>query len=148
VPSSRKRSPGLSAIAIILALLAVAGVLNAFIWSQLSAGLPLDAPAPLRAGVNALASPAVSVSAIFYAIAALCAAVGVWTMRAWAPLAILAWGVGALILGGAFLVQGPRMVDAPLNSLAFAFAGLGVIAVAIVAAIWLYVRRKLAHVDL
>jgi hypothetical protein len=95
-----------------------------------------------------VSSPAVSVSAIFSAIATLCAAVGVWTMRAWTPLAVLVWGVGALILGGAFVVQGPRMVDAPLNSFAFASAGLGVIAAAIVAAMWLYVRRKLAHVDL
>jgi hypothetical protein len=148
VPSSRKRPPGLSVIAIILALLAVSGVMNAFIWSQLSASLPPDAPAHLRAGVNALASPVVSASAIFYAITALCAAVGVWAMRDWAPLAILAWGVGVLILGGAVLVLSPKMVDAPLSFVAFAYAGGGAIAIAIVAATWLYVRRKIWHVDL
>jgi hypothetical protein len=66
VLNSKKRPPGLSISAAILALLAVAGFLNAFVWSQLSASLPPDAPVQLRAGVNALASPAVSASVIFY----------------------------------------------------------------------------------
>ena len=148
MPNSRKRPPGLSVIAVILSVLAVSGFLNAFIWSQLSASLPPNAPAHLRAVVQVLASPAVSASAIFYAITALCAAVGVWTMKAWAPVAILAWGVGVLILGGVFLVFGPQMVDAPLNSVAFAYAGLGALAIAIVAAAWIYVRQQVSRVDL
>ena len=148
MPNSRKRPPGLSVVAVILALLAVSGFLNAFIWSQLSASLPPDAPPHLRAAVNALASPTVTVLAILYAITALYAAVGVWKMKIWAPVAILAWGVGVLILGGTFLVLGPQMVDAPLNSAAFAYAGLGALAIAIVAATWLYVRRQVARVDL
>jgi hypothetical protein len=133
---------------VILSLLAVSGFLNAFIWSQLRSSLPPNAPAHLRAGVEALASPAVSASAILYAITALCAAVGVWKVRAWAPLAILAWGVGVLILGGTFLALGPQMVGAPANSGALAYAGLGAMAIAIVAATWLYVRRQVSRVDL
>ena len=80
MPNSRKRPPGLSIIAVVLALLAVSGFLNAFVWSQVNASLPPEAPAHLRAGVSALASPAVSASAIFYAITALfkvCASIGV-----------------------------------------------------------------------
>ena len=69
-------------------------------------------------------------------------------MRAWAPLAILVWGVGVLILGGTFLAIGPQMVDAPANSVAFAYAGMGAMAIAIVAAAWLYVRRQVSRVDL
>lgn len=141
--NSKKRVPGLSIIAVILALLAISGFLNAFVWSLLSASLPRDAPLQLRAGVNALASPAVSLSAIFYGLTALCAAVGVWRMRAWAPIAILAWGVSVLILGGVFLVQGPRMVDAPLSSVAY--AGLGAMAIVVVGTIWLYVRREVSR---
>jgi hypothetical protein len=148
VPVSRKRPPALSLIAVILSLLAVSGFLNAFVWPRLSATLPPDAPAHLRAAVNVFASPLVSASAIFYAITALCAAVGVWKMRAWAPLAILAWGVGVLILGGVFLVLAPPMVGATFNSLALAYAALAAITVAIVATIWLYVRRQVARVDL
>ncbi len=78
MPNSRKRPPGLSAIAALLALLAVSGFLNSFVWSQLSATLRPDVPAHLRAVVNVLATPAVSVAAIFFAITALCSAIGVW----------------------------------------------------------------------
>ena len=150
MPSSRKRPPGLSVIAIILALLAVSGVMNAFIWSQLSASLPPDAPAHIRDAVNTLASPVVSASAIFYAITALCAAVGVWAMRDWAPLAILVWGVGVLMLGGAALMLFPQMLDMSSNSLFLACAQLGgiVVAIAILGATWWYVRRKVSQVDL
>jgi hypothetical protein len=148
VPNSRKRPPGLSVIAMLLALLAVSGFLNAFVWSRVSATLPPDAPAHLRAVVNTLATPAVSAAAIFYAITALCSAVAVWQMRAWAPLAILAWGVGVLTLGAIFLVLGPHLVDAPFSSLVLPYAGLGAFAVAIVAGTWLYVRRNVSHVDL
>jgi hypothetical protein len=148
VPNLRKRPPGLSVIAVALTLLAVSGLLNAFVWSQLSASLPPDAPPHLRAGVNTLASPAVSVCGVLYAITAFCAAVGVWKMKAWAPLAILAWGAAVFTLGGTFLVLGPQMVGAPLGSVALAYAGLGSMAIAIVGAAWLYVRRQVARVDL
>jgi hypothetical protein len=110
--------------------------------------LPQDAPAHLRAGVRALASPAVSAAAILYAITALCAAVGVWKLKAWAPLAILAWGGCVLISGGIFVVLAPQMTGAPLNSAALVCAGLGAIAIVIVGATWWYVRRQVSQVDL
>ena len=88
MPDSRTRPLGLSIIAVLLALLAIPGFLNAFLWSRLSATMPPEASAQLRAVVNTLASPVVSAAAIFYAVTALCAALGVWKMRAWAPLAI------------------------------------------------------------
>jgi hypothetical protein len=46
------------------------------------------------------------------------------------------------------LAIGPQMVDAPANSVAFAYAGMGAMAIAIVAAAWLYVRRQVSRVDL
>jgi hypothetical protein len=148
-PNNRfERPPGLSVIAVLLALLAVSGLLNAFVWSRIGATLPPDAPARLRAAVKILATPVVSVAAIFYAITALCSAVGVWQMRTWAPLAILAWGVGVLTLGVIFSVLGPHLADAPLSTLVLLYAGLGAIAVAIVAATWSYVRRNVARVNL
>ncbi len=66
-------------------------------------------------------------------------------MRAWAPLAILAWGVGVLTLGAIFLVIGPHLANASLSSLVLPYAGLGAIAIAIVAATWSYVRRNVSH---
>src|SRR2546422_9959526 len=78
--------------------------------------MPPEASAQLRAVVNTLASPVVSAAAIFYAVTALCAALGVWKMRAWAPLAILAWGLGVFTLGGVLVVLGPHMVEAPFVS--------------------------------
>jgi hypothetical protein len=146
--NSRKRPLGFSIIAAVLALLAISGFLNAFVWSRLRATLPPEASPHLRVVVNVLASPAVSAAAILYAITALCAAVGVWRMRAWAPPAILAWGVSVLILGGIFLVLGPHMVRAPFSSVVLAYAGLGAITIVIVGAMWSYVRRKVSHVDL
>jgi hypothetical protein len=64
-------------------------------------------------------------------------------MRAWAPVAILAWGVSVLILGGIFLVQGPRIVDGPLSSVAY--AGLGAMALVVVGTILVYVRREVSR---
>ena len=150
MPNSRKRPPGLSVIAVILSLLAISGFLNAFIWAQLSASLPPEAPAHLRSGVNILASPAVSAAAILYAITALCAAAGIWRMSPWAPVAILTWGASVFILGGIFVVVGPQMVDSQISPLFLVCAGFGgaVVAIAIVTSTWLYVRRNVARVDL
>ena len=128
-------------------VLAVSGFLNAFIWSQLDGSLPQEAPAHLRAGVHALASPAASAAAILYAITALCAAVGVWKTKTWAPLAILVWGGCVLILGSIFVVLAPQMAGAPLGSVASACVELGAVAIAIVGAMWWYVRGKVSEID-
>ncbi len=129
-------------IAVLLVLLAFSGFMNAFIWIGLRDSLPPDAPAHLRAWLDAFASPIVSAAAIFYGLTALCAAVGVWRMSAWAPPAILAWGVAVFILGGIFVLVTPRILDPT--------AGPGILALVavIVLSMWAYVRRQTSRFEL
>jgi hypothetical protein len=140
VPNLRKRSVGLTVTATLFGALAVSGLLNAFVWSSVGESLPPDAPEGLRAGVKVLASPAFSAAAILYAITALCAAAGTWKMRAWASPAILVWGVSVFILAGIFATVTPQIWSVPFGIIIY--AGLGVVAAAIVGVIWWYVRRE------
>jgi hypothetical protein len=142
----RRRSVGLSIIATLLGALAVSGLINTFIWATMVDALPLDTPTEFRAGVRVLASPAASAAAILYAIAALCAAVGTWKMREWAPHAILIWGVSGFILGGIFTAVSLQILRVSWGIIVY--VGAGVVAAAVVGAIWSYVRRETSDVAL
>ena len=149
-PNSGTRPRGLSIIAVLLTMMAVSGLLNAFIWPHLSASLPDEMPAQMRVGVGMLASPVVSAVEILYAISALCAAVGIWRTRPWAPPAVLAWGGCAVIMICIFAVVAPKMADMAVNWLVVVCAQLAAatVAIAVVGATWWYVRRNVSHVDL
>ena len=143
----RTRPLGLSIIAALLALLAICGFANSYIWAQLSATLPADTPADFRALVSALASPLVSAAAILCGITGLSAAVGAWLIRSWAPTAILAWGVAAFALGSIFLLRIGQLITPAPTSLKIAAAMGLALTVAIVTGIFVYVRRKTLHPD-
>ena len=138
---SRKRPLALTLIALLLGGLALSGLLNSFVWVQLKSTLPPDAPTHLREDIEAISSPLFSVVAFSYGVTAALASVGAWRMRSWAAPAVLAWGAAAVALGAVLLAVEPVPEGFTRADLILPAAGFIGLALLIVGAIWIYVRR-------
>ncbi len=102
--SGSRRPTGMTLFSVVLACLAVVGVVAAFLWSD-----PVMQVVQWPPGMR-MAGRAFFVLAMVFGLTALSASVLIWRMSSWLRLAYGAWLVAALVLGVYVCLAGLRMM--------------------------------------
>ncbi len=140
MPRTKNRPLAITLFAVAFAMAAGCGFANSVGWRVLANSEPLRGPNQMAALVATFASTPVVITTFLCGVAASLSAVSLWTMRPWAPGAIVVWGVCVIaavvtVLGRGISASFPvARVHLGGNLLAFA---------CIVAALAVYVRTIL-----
>ena len=134
-----RRPAGLTLVSLVLFWLFLSAVGNLFVWK--SVGAPNFPPAsPAAKLITAMSGSPFVLLVSLYGVTALVAAVAIWCVRPWMPLAFLVWSIAALFLGAFFRVVVPDAILLGGKPAGVAFiVGVGVL-------LWLVYRyaRRLA----
>ena len=136
--TNSSRPTGVTIVSFVLFWLFLSAVGNLFVSQSLHAAGVFPPESPAAKFAAAVNTPLFVLLVAFYGITALVAAVAMWRMRSWMPLAFLVWSLAALLLGTFFLLLIPTEIIWGGKPAAAAF----VLAMALV--LWLifgYVRR-------
>jgi hypothetical protein len=138
------RPRGISLIAPLLLFFFVSAIGNLFVSRSMGSEDIFPAGSPFAHFAAAVSGPYFPPLVILYGLAALIAAVGMWRMRPWMPVAFLVWSITAVVHGTFFLFAFPKELLWGGKSAAATF----VLGTAV--ALWLtyrYVRRAASEVD-
>jgi hypothetical protein len=132
--SSPRRVAGMTLFSVVLACLAILGLVAAFIWSD-----PAVQVVQLPVGRH-MGGRAFFVLAIVFGLTALSASVLIWRMSAWLSLAYGAWLVAALVLGVYVCLAG-------LGMMVFSAIGLWAVVGFVLYGGSVYLRSRLAKAN-
>jgi hypothetical protein len=138
------RPSGIRLIALLLLFFFVSAIGNLFISRSMGSAYVFPPGSPAAHFAAAVSGPYFPPLVILYGLAALIAAVGMWRMRPWMPVAFLIWSITAVALGTFFLFAFPKELLWGGKPAAAAF----VLGTAV--ALWLtyrYVRRAASEAE-